>query len=79
MMDKSYGYLDREEQIPAWISNMFKDPFEVSIDAEDQRDDGGAPDKEIIDTQATGQKLLTDENENFKRQRLADALNYGDD
>ena len=55
MMDKSYGYLDHDEQIPAWISNMFRDPFEVSIDAEDFKNDdagdGEAPDKEmVIDT-----------------------------
>ena len=34
-VDESFGYLDAEENIPAWISNMFKDPFDVSMDADD--------------------------------------------
>ena len=35
MGNESYGYLDKDENLPAWITNMYKDPFEVSLDADD--------------------------------------------
>ena len=47
--NQSFGYMDEDEKLPAYITNWYKDPFEVSIDAEDQPvgDDGSAPDKEV--------------------------------
>lgn len=33
--NQSFGYMDEDEKLPAYITNWYKDPFEVSIDAED--------------------------------------------